>query len=1248
MKITRKLVKMITPYDNISVTIPENIAKQYNYSFSQMDPGKENFIGYKKPLEDLETAMCSPKPVALLLGRQGIGKTALVREFIHTHMNQETPVIIIQLNIEKLGELGVDVVPSRMRNLLSVMIKIREATQKSNPNKSFKMILFIDEMHKLNNYGVANKGKKGSSGAMNALKEEVEKGIFPLIGATSLDEYKENMEPDPAITRRFPPIKIPEPGVKEVVKILKNQLDIWNDDEWTPSITDKDVNDLVSYSDAYIYDQANPAKALDILNNCVGACRRLHNINKENGLTISHEIIRQEFLARNIDIDKTVAGIKVVIPPEIDNLYNHSLTQMQAGKDVLVGYHQQLRDLSATLYQPNPIAMLLADAGSGKTTLIEQFIYNRGKTSHPVAVIRLNIEKLGELGSDVVVSRIRSLLSAAKQIEKATRKSNPNTNFQMVLFIDEIHKLNNYGAANKGKEGSSGAMNALKEEAARGEFSLIGATTKYEYNNNIKPDKAFARRFSLIEFREPSLNDLVKIIMKHLVSWRQSGKFTPSISEVNATDLVTYSNSYIYEQANPSKVLYMLNKCVGLCRQAHDETGYDGMEITHEVIRQAFLALKIDIDAQKGNIKLVIPPRLQKKYNYSLHQMPMGNNTLVGYKDQLNTLDATMLNVREPTTLLLGEAGIGKTALVEQWIYDRNHTSHKVAVVALQIEKLGELDENVVVSRLSDLLTDLKEIKRTTLEANPRENFDMAVFIDEFHKINNYGAANKGSEGSSGGMNALKEGLARGVFPVIGATTDYEYRNNIAVDSAIERRFGTIVMLQPDLDMVVDILKRQLEADNKKIDFTIHCSDKMFREIAEYADSFIRDKANPSKSVAILDDCTGYCRHAYNLSDGKTGTEITHEIIKKAFAARGYSTDTPATPEHVEKVVNSRVIGQPLALHELAEVIRSTLYAKRNFDRPLMTCFFVGSTGVGKTETAKQLAKAFFGRRDAMIMVNCGDYVTKASAIEAQHFIGDRVQINKQQLILLDEIEKADISVMDTFLRMIDDGIVRDSHNTERSINSTVVVATSNLGADIFAQLAENLHIHEQRNPNKLNPRLVDAWWRQEQSVRTALQNGDEGRNNGIKSEFLERFSLFVPFLPLAKKTIAMIARRQLEKFVDDMQDAGQYSIKVQLPATYSHEKWQRLLGEKTEYGDDDPISVMIANDIIGPDAKTNGARSITRYIKQHIKTAVIDILDERVKARKSIDGIFRLGVENADFQSNNRERPIVTCKYIE
>ena len=939
--------------------------------------------------------------------------------------------------------------------------------------------------------------------------------------------------------------------------------------------------------------------------------------------------------------------IKVVIPEAIKREYNDSLTVMPPGKNTLIGNEEQLRDLEASLYNPDPIVMLKAREGAGKTALVEQFIYNRANTDVPVIVIQLNLEKLGELGSDVVVSRIRTLLTNMRKIEAATQAANPTQAFDMALFIDEIHKLNNYGVANKGNQGSSGAMNALKEETSRGKFPLIGATTLYEYDNNIKKDPAFARRFSVITVQEPDAKANVAILQRRLASEREQGRFTPELADSDAHDIVNYANSYIYNQANPAKCLYILNKCIGLCRYNHVNDAMQGMWITHDVIKAAFLSMNIDIDAQKDGIKLVIPPQIQEAYNHSLIQLPMGNNSLIGYKNQLEQLDAAMLNVENQTALLLGEPGIGKTALVEQWIYNRAQTSRKVAVVSLEIEKLGELTENVMIARLRSLLTDLNRVKQATLEGNPHLQFDMVLFVDEIHKLNAYGATSN-NEGSSAAMNALKEGLARGAFAMIGATTDYEYRQNIVQDQAFDRRMGKVAMEQPTLEQVEVIIKRRLQIDNSMLPFDIVISERNLKDLIGYADSFIRNQANPAKTLAIFDKCTGFCRQKFLYGNGNEGNEeITHEIIRKAFDSEGYAIDATTTPQHVEDVVKSQVIGQPLARHELAEVVKTSLYMKRNFDRPLMTAFFVGSTGVGKTQTAKALAQAFFGRRDAMVMINCGDYATKESAIEAQHYIGDHVQINKRQLILLDEIEKADIAVMDTFMRMIDDGIARDSHNIDRSLNSTIIVATSNLGANIFAQLADNMHLSRQQDPDVLKSTLIEEWMSREQTVRHALQSGDEGLNNGIKPEFLERFSLFVPFLPLARKTIAMIARAQLEYFVKQMKDNGRFSINIQLPAKQSHAYWQQLMGEYTEYGDDDPVSVMIAQDVIGPNAKDNGARSITRYIDQHVKTAVVDVLDERVRHNLPIDGAFRLEAKNASFESNNRKMAGVKVVYI-
>src|SRR5699024_4204286 len=168
--------------------------------------------------------------------------------------------------------------------------------------------------------------------------------------------------------------------------------------------------------------------------------------------------------------------LKLVIPEDIAKEYNYSLEEIKTNDKEILGYDKQISDLNAVLYNPKaPTGMLLGMQGSGKTSLVRYWVKTRAKTSIPLIVVQLDIERLGELGSDVMVSRMRKLLTNMQIIKDATKEANPGINFQMALFIDEIHKLNNYGEATKGvgeKAGSSGAMNAFKEETAEGVFPV--------------------------------------------------------------------------------------------------------------------------------------------------------------------------------------------------------------------------------------------------------------------------------------------------------------------------------------------------------------------------------------------------------------------------------------------------------------------------------------------------------------------------------------------------------------------------------------------------------------------------------------------------------------------------------------------------------------------------------------------------------------------------------------------------------
>ncbi|HIB1917719.1 TPA: AAA family ATPase [Enterococcus faecium] len=636
------------------------------------------------------------------------------------------------------------------------------------------------------------------------------------------------------------------------------------------------------------------------------------------------------------------------------------------------------------------------------------------------------------------------------------------------------------------------------------------------------------------------------------------------------------------------------------------------------------------------DIKLVIPEELVDKYNGSLSELKRGENTLVGNREQLEMLEVAMLDPDMPNCMILGEQGIGKTALVEQFLYDRFISRRPMLIVSLSIEALGELPENLMVSRMRTLLQDMNLIKQETEKENGITNFDLCLFIDEVHKLSRYGFTN----GSSGAMNALKESTARGEFPLITATTDYEYRKHIASDLAFDRRFTKIILTEPNKRTVKKILKRRVEKWKETNKFEGSIQEGFFDELISLSDSFIRNQVNPAKSLSILSSCVGYARN----QKIKTGEKqsLGHSVLKFVFKGEGYNIESEVTASEVERIVEARIRGQPIARMYIKDLINASFYTKRDFKKPMMSALLIGTTGTGKTETAKALATALFGREDAMVVVNGGDYSNSDDVHAAQNFIGDSVAVNKQLVILLDEIEKSHPNVLNSYLRMIDEGIVRDSLGIERSINNTVLLATSNLGAKTFSDLAETMKINTIENPNEISEELLYEWYKQESAVRESLQNGDEGKNNGIRPEFLERFQLFIPYFPLPRQIIAEIARKKLEQFRDEMRSIGYV---IQLPSIENAAYWEKY-GVRLK--DVDSISVMIAEDLINRKGSTTGARAINRFIDNSIKTKVANAIADRVARNLSMEGAFQIKTNgNASFESQDRNRPDVSVVFV-
>ncbi|GAB3346845.1 ATP-dependent Clp protease ATP-binding subunit [Modestobacter lapidis] len=456
--------------------------------------------------------------------------------------------------------------------------------------------------------------------------------------------------------------------------------------------------------------------------------------------------------------------------------------------------------------------------------------------------------------------------------------------------------------------------------------------------------------------------------------------------------------------------------------------------------------------------------------------------------------------------VLIGEAGVGKTAIVEG--------------IAAQIA-VGDVPDQLRGRRLVELdLTGLvagtryrgdfeERLKKVIDEI--RDNSDsLLVFIDELHTVVNAG----GSEGSAGAGNMLKPALARGELHVIGATTLDEYRTSIERDPALERRFQPILVPEPSTLDTIEILRGL--RDRYEAHHQVRFTDEALVAAAELSDRYVADRHLPDKAIDLIDQAGARVRlrvktpttdlrsleqevdrlqrekdqavaaehyeRASTLRDeiaaataelerARTGGDAgipevgTAEIAEVVSRATGIPV-TQLTEEErdrllrLEDVLHERVIGQDEAVEVVSEAIRRSRAGLGDPDRPIGSFLFLGPTGVGKTELARALAEALFGDSDRMVRLDMSEFQERHTisrlvgsppgyvGYEDAGQLTEAVRRNPYSVVLLDEVEKAHPDVFNTLLQVLDDGRLTDSQGRTVSFANTVVVMTSNLGSE--------------------------------------------------------------------------------------------------------------------------------------------------------------------------------------------------------
>lgn len=418
---------------------------------------------------------------------------------------------------------------------------------------------------------------------------------------------------------------------------------------------------------------------------------------------------------------------------------------------------------------------------------------------------------------------------------------------------------------------------------------------------------------------------------------------------------------------------------------------------------------------------------------------------VIGREQEIEQLIRILARRTKSNAILVGDPGVGKTAIVEGLALKiaQNQVPpilNHIQIFALNLTTLlaGASYQGELEDRLQNLIKEVKRLGNTI------------IFIDEIHMIIGAGSA----AGAMTAANILKPALARGDLNVIGATTAAEFRQYIEKDPALERRFEPIKVNEPSREATLQILKSVSAKLTKHHGITI--DDQVIESAVDLSTRYVQDRFLPDKAIDLLDEATSGAK-----IDGKS--TITIEDLKTVLSQRTGIPITSLTQEeslklmNLEQQLNQQIIGQGQAIKAIADVIKRSRAGLKDPNRPIGSFLLLGPTGVGKTETAKALARTVYQSEKALVRLDMSEFTEAHTADKLigapPGYIGyeeggqltNPIRQHPYSLILLDELEKAHPKVFDIFLQVLEDGRLTDSQGHTADFKNTIIIMTSNI-----------------------------------------------------------------------------------------------------------------------------------------------------------------------------------------------------------
>ena len=565
---------------------------------------------------------------------------------------------------------------------------------------------------------------------------------------------------------------------------------------------------------------------------------------------------------------------------------------------------------------------------------------------------------------------------------------------------------------------------------------------------------------------------------------------------------------------------------------------------------------------------------------------------VVGRTEEILRVIQILGRRRKNNPVLVGEPGVGKTAIVEGLALKMVEGNVPVSLQGKIIYTL-ELSTIVAGTKYRGQFEERMKSIVDELILNPH----IIVFIDELHTLVGAG----GSTGSLDASNIIKPALARGEIRCIGATTFDEFRENIEGDGALDRRFQKVTVEPPTLEQTIEILSniRHKYEDHHSVSY----DDEIIDLIVKLADRYISDRYFPDKAVDILDEVGSY-KHLTNMKVPQKIKNLEEKLVerenakRKAVSRQLYEVAakerdacltlkerikqdlsiwkeqmavnqleiteddvlkvvSKATGVPIEKIsdkenknllglnkhLSSKVIGQEEAVNKIAVTVQRNRVGIRKRNRTMGNFIFLGPTGVGKTQLAKELTEYLFNSEESLIRVDMSEFMEPHSVskligappgyigYEGGGMLTEQVKRKPHSVILFDEVEKAHPEVFNVLLQMLDDGQLTDSLGRTVDFRNCLIILTSNTGSRQLEQFGQGIGF-------SASSKVAAKAEEEKATLRKALKNK-------FSPEFLNRIDEIVVFNRLGEDVIFKILTKECKELAENLKEVGKYNFKI-------------------------------------------------------------------------------------------------------